>query len=101
MTKEIFFIDPLGHKIYVPERFGAGCGKLSLEGIGQVIHDPRFMIRVTRDWIYFIRLLQLDLIVLIEARVQSNYYVVDKCQENPSPSDIVLLLDRGGTIFFM
>lgn len=92
--------DPFGHMITVPPALLSGSKIRTLHQIREVVTSPSYMIRVHEEALYFFRLLDWDVNILVEAEAENGSFVVKSCSQNPSTEYISGLLKKGGLIAF-
>ena len=92
--------DPLGNTIhFLPSFFDRGTPRI-FEEIRPVITHPSFVILEKGKALYFFRLLNEDVNLLIETRKDNGDYLAIDCIENPSVDYISSLLQRGSLFCF-
>lgn len=91
--------DPLGNAIQF--WFSSEPFALCFDDIRRVVTAPAFIIQIGLEKLYFIRLLDFDLTVLIEAEAKALDFVVQACTVNPPVEYISLLLEKGRLIPFL
>lgn len=92
--------DPLGHTFVIPFLVPS-CGCWSTKDLQRVITEPDFIIQGGKEAIYLIRLLESKSNLLIAASAMDDYFVIDRCLENPTAEYISHLLEKGLFISFL
>jgi hypothetical protein len=92
--------DPLGNTILIPSTLYLLEGGRSLSEIKQVVTTPAFVIQIVKETLYFIRSIDWEHTLMVEARLSQSYFIVKACTQNPTPESISSLLKRGGLISF-
>lgn len=92
--------DPLGNSIQIPFAVSASCGR-SVVDLQRVVTSPAFIIQMGGEKLYFIRLLDWEFNVMVEANADATEFVVQACTINPTAEDISLLLEKGRLIPFL
>jgi hypothetical protein len=87
--------DPLGNLIQVPHHSSCSTFKLSLHDIRQVVTSPAFIIQIGLNELYFFRLLDWELNLMVEVKANNKEYIVNGCTVNPSVEFISSLLEKG------
>lgn len=92
--------DPLGHQIHFPPSFFYSKTARGYDELIHVITDPAFIILVKKEAIYFFRLIDPDINLVIETKANNDYFLATDCIENPTVGYISSLLKKGGLISF-
>lgn len=100
MTHRNCIQDPLGNTILVPSTLHLSEGNRILSEIRQVITTPAFVIQIEKEALYFIRSIDWEHTLMVEAKLSQSHFIVEACTQNPSPEYISSLLKRGDLISF-
>lgn len=91
--------DPLGHTIFIPSAISMQT-YYKLNDIRNVVTSPTFIIRAGDDRLFFFRLIDWKVNMLVEVQMQKQQYIVYNCMENPSVDYVSMLLKKGPLISF-
>ena len=91
--------DPLGHAVLLSPTL-LGKEDWSIEDIVKVITTPAFLIDERQEVLYFFRLLEENVNLMVEAKASPDGFVVAKYAINPSVESISVLLNKGRLISF-
>lgn len=91
--------DPLGNQVRLnPDMLN---NDESFSGqLQEIVSSPSFVIQVTNKSLYFIRKVNPDLNILVEARYIESSYVIHSLINNPTVQYISDLLNKGNLIAF-
>lgn len=90
--------DPLGNLIQVPPQSSCSIFKRSLDDIRQVVTSPAFIIQIGLSELYFFRLLDWELNLMVVVKAKGTRFIVDGYTINPSVELISSLLEKGKLI---
>lgn len=93
-------LDPLGNWIQFSASFFNQRKPRLFDELKPVIARPSFVISVKGEGLYFFRLINPDVNVLIETRANNGDYIAVDYVENPSVSYISSLLQKGSLLSF-
>ena len=100
MLNTIPLKDPLGHTIHIPKGIFKKCCR-GYKEIKRVITAPAFLIQEREKKMYFIRLVDRNVNILVEVSCEDDSFTVLSCMQNPTPSYISTLLKKGSLISFV
>lgn len=92
--------DPFGNTIVVPGVILNNENCRSFEEIRKVITDPAFVIQIHKHELYFFRLIDMGVNILVIAKVEKLVFLVKTCMQNPTPEYISELLRKGALFPF-
>jgi hypothetical protein len=92
--------DPLGHRIYFLPSFFYSKTTRKFDELVPVITDPAFVITVKKKALYFFKLIDPDINLVIETKARNGHFHAINCIENPTVGYISSLLEKGGLISF-
>jgi hypothetical protein len=87
--------DPLGNTVVVPAIILNSEDGRCYNDIKIVITDPAFVIEIKKEELYFFRLIDFGINILVEAKMKNSVFSVEACIENPTTEYIADLLKKG------
>lgn len=91
--------DPLGHHIQLPAPLST-ISTREYDDISQVITTPAFVIKEQNQKLYFFRMINWELNIMVQAQLIGNLFIAIACVENPTVELISRLLKKGSLISF-
>lgn len=91
--------DPLGNNVYIIPWFLTEAFR-DYARLEQIIKDPAFAIRIKNEAIYFFKLVDEDVNMVIETKFFKEELIATDCIENPTVAYISNLLKKGGLVSF-
>jgi hypothetical protein len=92
--------DPRGNKVYLISSFLGGEVPRDYSDLRRVIEEPAYAIEIREEAIYFFRMLEDDLNMVIETKFFKEELIATGCMENPGVGYVSELLKKGALISF-
>jgi hypothetical protein len=91
--------DPLGNTIRFPLQL-LKLLRMQYAEMSKVITSPDYIINEKNNTLYFFRLINYEINMLIEAKYGEKEFVVKACIENPTTEYVSGLLEKGALLSF-